>query len=174
MIKELTKNEREILEHFTEKPEKIHIRGLSEELEMPYPSVRKALKDLEEKGFLESDKKSKMTFYSPKGEKFRKAKKLINLEKLEDSGLIEFLEKELRPEAAVLFGSYLEGRDKPESDIDIAVISGRDTEPDLSDFEEKLGREIQLTRVENLKEESTEFRNTLANGLVLQGYLEVV
>jgi len=174
MIKELTKNEREILEHFIKEPADIHIRGLSEELEMPYASVRKALKDLEEKGFLESDKKSKMTFYSPKGEKFRKAKKLVNLEKLEDSGLIEFLEKEFRSEAVVLFGSYLEGRDKSESDIDLAVISGRDIEVDISDFEEKLDRKIQLTRVENLKEESAEFRNTLANGMVLQGHLEVV
>jgi len=56
----------------------------------------------------------------------------------------------------------------------LAVIGGRDIEVNLSDFEEKLGREIQLTRVENLKEESAEFRNTLANGLILQGYLEVV
>ncbi|MFB6199345.1 MAG: winged helix-turn-helix domain-containing protein, partial [Candidatus Nanohaloarchaea archaeon] len=105
MIKELTSNEREILEFFAERSEEIHIRGLSEEVEMPYPSVRKALKDLEEKGFVESDKKSKMTFYSPAGEKFRKAKKLVNLEKIEDSGIVEFLEKELRPEAVVLFGS---------------------------------------------------------------------
>ena len=126
MIKELTKNEREILEHFIEEPEDIHIRGLSEELEMPYASVRKALKDLEEKEFVESDKKSKMTFYFPKGEKFRKAKKLVNLEKLEDSGLIEFLEKKFRSEALVLFGSYLEGRDSEDSDIDLAIIEGRE------------------------------------------------
>lgn len=174
MIKELTSNEREILEFFTEKPEEIHIRGLSEEVGMPYPSVRKALKDLEEEGFVESDKKSKMTFYSPTGEKFRKAKKLINLENLQISGLIDFLEKELRPEAVVLFGSFLEGRDSEDSDIDLAVIGGREKDLDLTEFEEELDRDIQLTQVENLKEENKEFRNTLANGLVLQGYLEVV
>ena len=174
MIKELTDNEREILEYFAKRPEDIHIRGLSEELEMPYPSVRKALKDLEEKGFVESDKKSKMTFYSHSGEKFRKAKKLINLEQIKESGLVELIEKELRPEAVVLFGSYLEGRDKKNSDIDIAVIGGRGKNLDLSGFEQDLNREVQITEVENLKEESAEFRNTLANGLVLQGYLEVV
>lgn len=174
MIKELTSNEREILEFFTEKPDEIHIRGLSEEVGMPYPSVRKALKDLEEKGFVESDKKSKMTFYSPADEKFRKAKKMINLENLQSSGLIERLEKELRPEAVVLFGSYLEGRDSEDSDIDLAVIGGREKNLDIEEFEEKLGRQIQLTEIEDLKEENSEFRNTLANGLVLQGYLEVV
>ena len=174
MIKKLTNNEREVLEHFIERPEDIHIRGLSEELGMPYPSVRKALNDLEEKGFLESDKKSKMTFYSPDGEKFRRAKKLVNLERLEDSGVVEFLEKKLRPEAVVLFGSYLEGRDNLESDIDLAVIGGRDRDLDLSDFEEDLDREIELTKISDIEEENTEFKNTLANGLVLQGYLEVV
>lgn len=174
MIKELTSNERRVLEYFAERPEEIHIRGLSEKLEMPYPSVRKALKHLEEKGFVESDKTSNMTFYSPADEKFRKAKKLVNLEKIGDSGLIEFLEKELRPEAVVLFGSYLEGQDRQKSDIDLAVIEGREKHLNLADFEEKLGREIQLTQVENLKEQNKEFRNTLANGLVLQGYMEVV
>lgn len=174
MIKELTSNERKVLEYFVEVPEEIHIRGLSEKVGMPYPSVRKALKDLEEKGFLESDKKSKMIFYSPEGEKFRRAKKLINLEKIEGSGLAKLLDKELRPEAVVLFGSYLEGRDSEDSDIDIAVVNGRDKNPDLNKFEEELGRKIQVTQVKNLKEETREFRNTLANGLVLQGYLEVV
>jgi predicted nucleotidyltransferase len=174
MVKELTNNEREILEFFADRPEETHIRGLSGEVEMPYPSVRKALRDLEEKGFVESDEKSKMTFYSPSGEKFRNAKKLVNLEKIEDSGLVDFLEKELRPEAVVLFGSYLEGRDSEDSDIDIAVIGGREKSPDLEEFEDELGRDIQLTQVENLKDESEEFRNTLANGFVLQGYLEVV
>lgn len=174
MIKQLTSNEREILEFFAERPDEIHIRGLSEEVEMPYPSARKALKDLEEKGFVEGDKKSKMTFYSPTDEKFRKAKKLINLEKIEDSGIIEHLDKKLRPEAVVLFGSYLEGRDNEDSDIDLAFIGGREKNLDLEEFEEELGREAQLTQVESLKEENSEFRNTLANGLVLQGYLEVV
>ena len=174
MIKKLTNNERRVLEYFMQRPDEIHIRGLSEEVEMPYPSVRKALKDLEEEGFVESDEKSKMTFYSPTGEKFRKAKKLVNLEKLEDSGIANFLEKELRPEAVVLFGSFLEGRDDEDSDIDIAVISGREKDLDLKEFEETLGREIHLTEVENLKQENKEFRNTLANGLVLQGYLEVI
>lgn len=174
MIQNLTKTEREVLEHFTRRPEEIHVRGLSEQLDISYSSVRRALKSLEEKAFLESDKKSKMTFYSPAGEKFREVKKLINLENLQISGLTEYLGKELRPEAVVLFGSFLEGRDDENSDIDLAVISGREKDLDLTEFEEELDREIQITQVENLKEESKEFRNTLANGLVLQGYLEVV
>ena len=175
MIQELTKTEREVLQYFIRDSDKdIHVRGLSDELDISYSTVRRVLKDLEEKGLLERDKKSKMTFYSPTGEKFREVKKLVNLENLESSGLIQHLEKELRPEAVVLFGSYLQGRDDEESDIDLAVVGGRKKELDLTDFEKELGREIQTILVENLEDESREFRNTLANGFVLQGYLEVV
>ena len=175
MIQNLTKNQREVLNYFIQNLDsEIHLRGLSEEIELSYSSTRRGLKELRKQGLLESEGKGNMKLYRPSGEKFRKVKKLINLEKLEDSGLIEFLEKELRSEAIVLFGSYLEGRDKSESDIDLAAIGGREKELDLSSFEEEMGREIQLTRVEDLKKEDSEFRNTLANGLVLKGYLEVV
>jgi predicted nucleotidyltransferase len=174
MIGKLTGSEREVLEYFVKKPGKIHARGLSQEIDTPYSSVRKALHDLEDKGLLESDTKSKMTFYSPTKERFKAAKKLINLENLEDSGLTAYLDEQLRPETIVLFGSYLEGRDDENSDIDIAIIGGRDKTPDLRQFEDELGRTIQLTTIDDVKEETNEFRNTLANGLVLQGYLEVV
>ncbi len=175
MIQELTKTEREVLQYFIRDPDNdIHVRGLSNELDISYSTVRRVLKELENKELLESDKKSKMTFYSPTGEKFREVKKLVNLENLQSSDLIELLEKELRPEAVVLFGSYLEGRDSVDSDIDLAVIRGRGKDLDLKEFEEELDREIQITQTENLKDESREFRNTLANGLVLQGYLEVM
>lgn len=174
MIENLTSTEREVFEFFSRRPSEIHVRGLAEQTDMPYSSVRKALKSLEQKDLLQSDKKSKMTFYSPTGEKFREVKKLVNLENLHGSGLLEFLEKEMRPEAVVLFGSFLEGRDDENSDIDLAVINGREKDLNLRDFEEKLTREIQITQIKNPKDEKNEFRNTLANGLVLQGYLEVI
>lgn len=174
MIQNLTKHERTVLDYFASHPEDIHVRGLSEQIDLPYSTVRRALQSLEEKELLEADEKSKMTFYSPTGEKFRKAKKIINLEKIENSGLAEYIDEELRPEAVVLFGSYLEGRDDSESDIDIAVIGGREGKPELEKFGEKLERKIQVVQIENPKEEVPEFRNTLANGYLLQGYLEVV
>lgn len=114
-----------------------------------------------------------MIFYTSGDEKFREVKKIINLEKLENSGIKERLEEKLRPEAVVLIGSFLEGRDDEESDIDLAIINGRNRDVDLRDFEEELGRDIQLTHVENPREENPEFKNSLANGLVLYGYLEL-
>lgn len=166
-----------MLEYFFQHPrDTVHIRGLSEQLDSPYPTVRKALQSLEDKGLLEGEKKAQMTLYSvpEKSTSFREAKQLYNLEKLKKSGLISFLEEQLRPDAIVLFGSYLDGRDTEESDIDLAVIGGRNREIEVAEFEEELGREVSLTRIDDPTDESTDFRNTLANGLVLQGYLEVV
>lgn len=175
MIQNLTPNQRKVLNYFIKHPSsEIHVRGLSDELDVSYTSVRRALNKLEQEKLLEKDEKSKMTFYSPSDENFRKAKKLINLDRLEDSNTAEFLYNELRPEAIVLFGSYLEGQDKENSDIDLAVIGGRNKKVDLSSFEEELSRNIQIVQVENIEDESVEFKNTLANGMTLRGYLKVV
>ena len=175
MIENLTKSEMKTLMYFISNPEsEVHIRGLAGEIESSYSTVRDSLEKLREKGYLEYREEGNLKKYAPSREKFRKIKQVINIKQIKESGLVEYLEKELRPETIVLFGSYLEGRDKQGSDIDLAVIGGRSKELDLSDFEEELGREVQLTRVRDLKEESSEFKNTLANGLVLQGYLEVV
>lgn len=175
MIQNLTSNQRKVLDYFVTNPgSEIHVRGLTEEVDISYTSVRRALKQLEEKGFLEKDEKSKMTFYTTSDGEFRKVKKIINLDRLENSSIADYLDEELRPEAIVLFGSYLEGQDKEESDIDLAVIGSRDKELDLSSFEEELGREIQITRVKNIWDETAEFKNTLANGMTLKGYLQVV
>ena len=175
MIENLTKAETKTLMYFISNPgAEMHIRGLAGEIESSYSAVRDSLESLEAEGYLKEKREGNLKKYSPTGEKFRKIKQVINMKKIQESGLTEQLEEELRPEAVVLFGSYLEGRDTKGSDIDIAVINCRDQKIDLSSFEEDLDREIQLTRIKNLEEESREFRNTLANGLVLQGYMEVV
>lgn len=170
-----TKAEKEVLEQFFRDPElETHIRGLTEKLDSSYYAVRQALNNFTEKGLLKKDSRSKMTFYTAKNsENFREAKRLYNLSKLRESGLIEKIDQEKKPDAIVLFGSYLKGRDHKGSDIDLAVINGRDTAIDLTVYEKKLGSDIQLVDIEKPREENKEFINTLANGYTLKGYLEL-
>ncbi|MFB6216877.1 MAG: nucleotidyltransferase domain-containing protein [Candidatus Aenigmatarchaeota archaeon] len=172
MINNLTKTELEVLMYFVQKPgaEK-HIRGLSGEIDLPYSSTRNALKSLEEQNYLESEERGNLKFYTP-GEEFRNAKKVLNIRNIMESGLTDYLEEKLRPDAVVLFGSYLEGRDTESSDIDIAVVNGREKDVELEKFEEELGRDIQIIHVPEIGEESAEFINTLANGYTLSGFLE--
>lgn len=177
MVQKLTKKADEVLEYFFRNPTReIHIRGLADETGIPYSSVRNALRNLEQRGLVDKREESKMTFYSANNDSktFKREKRIHNLSSLYSSGLIEDLEKAYRPDSVVLFGSYLEGTDREGSDVDIAIINGREKSPDLSRHEEKLGRSIQVTNVEKVTEEDRSFRNTLANGYVLKGHLKVV
>ncbi len=177
MIKKLTNSSEELLTYFFTNPhENIHIRGLGTRINRPYSTVRNALNELEEKDLIKKDKKSKMVFYKANidNKEFITLKKLNNLKNLYGTGLVDLLERELHPDCIVLFGSYLEGRDWEDSDIDIAVINGRDKSVKLEIFEKKLKRKIQIIKIENVSEEKKEFRDTLANSFVLSGFLKVI
>ena len=45
---------------------------------------------------------------------------------------------------------------------------------DQEEFEEKLGREINIQHLDSADEGDENFRNSLANGTVLRGFLKVV
>jgi predicted nucleotidyltransferase len=107
----------------------------------------------------------------PDSERFVMLKRIANMKRLYTSGLIDHLATELRPIALVLFGSFGKGTDFEDSDIDICVIGGRKKEIDLRKFEKKLAREIKLVELQNLERCEPEFRQAVANGVVLHGQL---
>lgn len=177
MGQKLTKTSESVLDYFYRNPEReVHLRGLEDEIDVPYSSVRNALQELEEEQLVTKREETKMTFYSANtdNERFKRRKRINNLRQLYDSGAIEELEKTFRADALVLFGSYLEGNDRSNSDIDIAVVNGRDTRVDLVKYEKELGRTFQVVQIDDAKTEKKDFRNTLANGYVLRGHLTVV
>jgi predicted nucleotidyltransferase len=77
------------------------------------------------------------------------------------------------PEAIILFGSFGKGEDNEESDIDISVIGGKNLRIDCKIYGKRLGRNINLVRLQNLRTASKEFRTALANGFVLKRYYEI-
>ena len=176
MSRKLTKTAAEVLAFFFRHPtEEVHIRGLSEAADIPYSSARNALAALEDEGLVEKREESKMTFYAANRDdrRFRRRKRLHNLRVLFESGVVGVLEDTFRPDAVVLFGSYLQGTDREDSDVDVAIVNGRDADVDLGGYETALGRTFQVVHIGDPSEEEPGFRNTLANGYVLDGYLEV-
>jgi predicted nucleotidyltransferase len=151
---------------------KYYVRELAEEIGIAPSTVSRAIEDLEEIGVVELEKDIKTRINASKTEKFRDLKRSFNLWNLTETGLIEKLQQESVPEAIVLFGSYANGEDSSDSDIDLAVVNGRETSPELEKYQKELGREINLHFVEK-KEASENFLETLANGIVLRGYLEI-
>ncbi len=101
-------------------------------------------------------------------------KRIFNLFRLEKTGFIRKLIKDYMPESIVLFGSFAKGEDIEESDIDILIIIKKDISHDTDQLEKEFNRKVNLHILPNLDKSSLEFKNTIANGIVLHGYIKVV
>ncbi|MBI2660528.1 nucleotidyltransferase domain-containing protein [Candidatus Woesearchaeota archaeon] len=96
-------------------------------------------------------------------------KRLHNLELIYDSSLISHLSESYNhPKAIILFGSFSRGDDIEKSDIDIAVITSKRLNLDLSRYEKMLKRAVSVHEV-SLDKISGEFKANLLNGIVLEG-----
>ena len=165
-------NRYKLLKIFLDKPlEGFRLRELGRLSKISPASVLNYLKDFEETGFIEKQEDKGYAVYKSNrdGEKFIFYKKLSILYELEESGLINFLWEEVCPSAIILYGSHVKGESIEESDIDIFLI-GKKVEVSVSEFEEKLGKEIHLMFDDNPKKIPKALRNNLINGIVLRGY----
>ncbi|MBL7160467.1 MAG: nucleotidyltransferase domain-containing protein [Candidatus Aenigmarchaeota archaeon] len=111
--------------------------------------------------------------------RYKQEKILYNLAIVQRSGLIEFLEHTFNhPKNIVLFGSFIKGEDKLNSDVDIAIEdnSASETEiihiKELGNLEKQIGRGIAV-HLFNRKNVDLNLFNNIANGITLSGFLEV-
>ncbi len=167
-----------ILRLFFEGPNvRLHLREVARRAGLSATGAMKILGALEKEGLLEKERTAFMVVYRGNydNERFMALKRSLNLYSLYSCDLVSSLVEFYRiPECIILFGSYGKGEDTKESDIDIAVITGLKDYPELEIYEDCLKRKISLHLIENTKNEKKEFINSLANGIVLYGYLEVV
>lgn len=87
--------------------------------------------------------------------------------------LVTFIEDKLISPTVVLFGSFAKAEVKHDSDIDLVIFSHK-RKLDLSDFERKLKRKIQVfwfLSVGDIK--SKELANNILNGYILGGKLSL-
>lgn len=153
-----------------------HLRELERLTKISLPWVRKitGLLAKEQLILIKKERGLRIAKANRDNELFLAIKQSHNLLSLYKSGVVKMLNESYNhPEAIVLFGSYRRGEDTETSDIDIAVITKRKLNLALAPFEKKLERKMKVLELEKGKIEK-EFLNTLANGIVLTGYLEVV
>ncbi|MFA4887641.1 MAG: nucleotidyltransferase domain-containing protein [Candidatus Nanoarchaeia archaeon] len=171
-----SEKEREILSYFFRNPtNEIHLRELSRKTKISFPWTRTIVLKLIKKELLSERKLGNLILLKANRENshFRALKRSHNLFSLYEAGLIEKLKEEYHhPEAIILFGSYSRGEDTEQSDIDIAVFTGRNKQVDLSFFGKKLEREIKIIILQR-GVVNKEFLSSLANGIVLEGYLNL-
>ena len=110
-------------------------------------------------------------------EEYRFYKKIFNLYRIERWGLLGLLKQEFQnPEGIILFGSFSRGEDTEESDIDLLVLTKKEVNIDtkLKIYEKEFNRKINIITLPSLEKSENSFKNTVANGIVLHGYLKVV
>jgi len=167
-------NRYKILKAFFDEPNrKWQLRQLERMVGLGLPSVKSHVEALlkerliriEEDGIYRSYKASM-------SDDFRTYKLNDLLVRLRSCGLIKELEEKCTPNCIVLYGSGADGRDDERGDIDIFVES-KEKKIDLVQYEKDLHRKISLMFEFDAKKLNHEFKNTLANGIVLSGFLKV-
>ena len=157
-------------------PNKVfHIRELSKETGLSTTSVISAIKLLEKLKVILVKKTDLTTNIRANfdSESYVYYKRIFNLYMLHH--LIEVLLEIYKPKVIVLFGSFAKGEDIEESDIDLLILSNEKTKGiDTLLYEKTLKRKLNLHILKDLSHSSNEFRNAVANGVVLHGYLKVI
>jgi predicted nucleotidyltransferase len=171
-----------ILELFIKNPEKeFHVRGISKLVGKSPTTVSKYLKKLASDNILLLEKKFNHLLFraNVENKKYKREKLKYNLDLLNESGLVKFLEDQFnQPEAIVLFGSFAKAENGSKSDIDILVISPTEKEANLEKYEKILGFPIQLfvnsrKNIEKMKDKNKGLLNNFINGHVLSGRWEI-
>lgn len=155
---------------------RLRVRQLEREVKAPLPSVIRYTKELEQERILKSTKLANITTYSADrtSKIFLLEKKLFNIRQVQASGLLAFLIEELSNPVIVVFGSYVQGEDTENSDIDIYIETPAKKRINLEKFEKILQHRIQIFVYKSIHEvENKELANNIVNGITVNGFLEV-
>tara|TARA_B100000315_G_C14550679_1_gene575615 strand:- start:29 stop:535 length:507 start_codon:yes stop_codon:yes gene_type:complete len=157
-----------ILQLYYEHPSRsFTIRELAKLTQIPKSTVQKHLTELK--------KQNLVSPHNGVGDsvlfKFKKIHFFI--EKIVSSGLIDVLEKELKAETIVLFGSFRKGESEKESDIDLFVESLVKKEINLKSFEKKISHSIDLFVEPDINKMPDNLKLNIINGIKLQGFLRL-
>ena len=173
---ELFKNNTyKILELFVEFPSKdFSVRGIARNLKLSHATVLKYIADLEK---LRLIKKKEVTLYPTyfahsESQKYKFYKRNWLIFKITESGIIDYIQKETLPSTVILFGSGAKATFTEKSDIDI-FVEANETKLDLTKYEKKLNRKINLLFEQNINNLSKELRNNIINGVVLYGFIKI-
>ena len=163
---------------FEEPRREFSVREAAKLLKIAPATASKELSELQDKGFLKVRDERLAKLYSANldNENYIDLKKYYNSRKLKDSGFIDSLSKFYSNSLIVLFGSLAKGIDNENSDIDILIISNKNSPfPDVERYEKLLKRKINLVVVEALGDLSNQqVSERILAGNVLYGELNIV
>ncbi len=135
------------------------------------PTASKLLKEYSEEGFLNKREERNLLLFSVNREslELRNLSGIYWREKLKE--LIKKLDKDYYLPSIVLFGSLSKLEVNGDSDIDLIILSNFDKKSDLSIFEKRLKRKIQLFCYDSIDKIPKNLRNNILNGHILKGVI---
>ncbi len=169
------------LQFFVENPyDEIYLREFGRKLNISVNSAQRFLNLFVTKGLIVEFRKGNLRYFKANLNSivFRNIKLTFSLKKIEDAGLIDFLNRK-KFSNVVLFGSVARGLDDNQSDIDLVCI-GFGKKFDCGIFEKKLKRQINLhiftlAEWKNVKKENKAFyQDIISTGINLIGELPVL
>lgn len=171
-----------LLRYFFDDPlGNFHIREIARKSTLSHMTVRKYLQSfVKERILVQHKSKPYPTFAAnTSNPKYLNLKLFYNLERLQKSNLVSDLEHFYDYPVIVLFGSYAQGSDTKESDIDIFILTNVKKEFLINKYQRKLHRKISLfvcseKEFIRMKEKSPELINNICNGITRSGKLEVL
>jgi predicted nucleotidyltransferase/predicted transcriptional regulator len=159
---------------------KIGLNDLIKEVNISKTTANRIINLLEKEGFLIKEIIGKAWRVNcNQKHKYNRTKKVCyNLEMIYKSVILKEIDKKYRPKAIILFGSYRKGDDNEKSDIDIAVESITNEKFKIEKFAtiERFGfrKNVNINiHVFSRKKINNNLFSNIANGVVLDGFLEV-
>ncbi len=156
---------------------KLNQRAIARFLSVSPTAIAKATKDLEKADLIniQRDKVINLNTITLNRDnpKTTQLKRADNLRQIYESGLADFLEKELAGATIILFGSYSRGEDIITSDIDIAAIGRKEKQLNLTKFDKLLERTIRINFYTSFNKIHKHLRENLFNGIILAGGVEL-
>jgi len=171
----------DLIKYFLNEPEKeFHVRELAKLVKKSPTTVSKYLKQLEKENILLSEERLNHLFFKANTEhdSFKDKKLFYNLQRIRQSGLIEYICQMYNPEAIILFGSFAKAENIGRSDIDLLVITPAKKEVNIEKYEKNLNHKVQLflhakKDIEDMKNKNPKLLNNFINGVKIYGYWEL-
>ncbi len=164
-----------ILELFIEFPSKdFSVRGIARHLKLSHATILKYITDLEKIGLIKKKNETLYpTFYAnTENPQYKFYKRNWLVFEINDSNLIDYIQKEALSSSIILFGSGAKATFTETSDIDL-FVEAKEIPLDLTKYEKKLNHKINLLFEPNINNLSKELRNNIINGIILYGFVKI-
>ena len=165
-----------LIEFFKYEPtnkEGLQLREIGRKIDLAPTSVKKYLQELEKIGIiikkLQSGNNYPLYYPNLNNKHYLYIKNVYIIQSIKDLGLLEKLEKEVRPETIVLGGMNFES-DVREIKL---LIRGKATDMNFEEYEKGMNIKIVPLYSKDFKKLSEELEKELINGVVLKGSLEI-